>query len=279
MNPHREADVEYFAVAGPRTDLAGHFDRIASLPADPSALAEIVRGVLLHNWTAATAGIELLEHRDGMKIFDAASTIERILAIDPGPLGQERPPPKRLIGYCYHFALVHTALLRSKGVPARARCGFANYFDDGKWIDHWVTEYWDGGQWCLNDSQIGLDKLSHDDFRNGVRAWQLCRAGDANAADHGNGELWGWDELRGSLVNDVGALNKVEVGDWDWCEMLEVEPLDQPHHDVDTLLDAVAELARPDRPLTELHGYFRLANAIRPPSLDRRDSTSNDVRG
>lgn len=267
MNQSSEEDVEYFATAGPRTDVAAHAEHVASLPADPSALAEIVRGVLLHNWTAVTMGIELLGDRDGMKIFDAASTIDRILAIDPAPLGQERPPEKRLIGYCYHFALLHTALLRSKGVPARTRCGFANYFDDGKWIDHWVTEYWDGGQWCLNDSQIGLDKLSHDDFRDGVRAWQVCRAGDTNAADHGNGELWGWDELRGSLVNDVGALNKVEVGDWDWCEMLQVEPLDQPHHDVDTQLDAVAELARSERPLAELQTYFRSAHAIQPPPL------------
>jgi hypothetical protein len=39
-------------------------------------------------------------------------------------------------------------------------------------------------------------------------------AGASSPASHGNGELWGWDELRGSLINDVAALNKVEVSGW-----------------------------------------------------------------
>ena len=68
----------------------------------------------------------------------------------------------------------------------------------------------------LNDPQIGLDQLSHDDFRDGVRAWQLCRAGEADPADHGIGELWGWDELRGSLevpnINGQPAFDSAIVG-------------------------------------------------------------------
>ena len=30
----------------------------------------------------------------------------------------------------------------AQGMPARARCGFGAYFEKGKYVDHWVTEYW-----------------------------------------------------------------------------------------------------------------------------------------
>ena len=51
------------------------------------------------------------------------------------------------------------------------------------------------------------------------------------------------DELRGSLINDAATLNEVEVAGWYWCERLQVEPLDQPHDDLDQSLDVLASLA------------------------------------
>jgi hypothetical protein len=36
------------------------------------------------------------------------------------------------------------AILRSKAIAARLRCGFADYLTDG-WEDHWVCQYWDRG--------------------------------------------------------------------------------------------------------------------------------------
>jgi hypothetical protein len=46
--------------------------------------------------------------------------------------------------------------LRSKGTPARLRCGFAAYFGD-RWADHRVCEYWDrdARQGRSSDPQIG----------------------------------------------------------------------------------------------------------------------------
>lgn len=267
-------EIDFFATGGPTTDIDRYAEQIAALPADAAALGEVVRGLLIHNWTAEMSGISSSPERDGMRTFGAGPTIGRILALDGVALDQPRSAAERLIGYCYHFALVHCAFLRAKGVPARTRCGFADYLVDGKWIDHWVVEHWDGDAWRLNDPQIGLDRLSHDDFRDGVRAWRMCRAGEAEPFDHGNGDLWGWDELRGSLVNDVGALNKVEVGNWDWCGFLRVDPLDQPHAAVDARLDAIAALVGPDGSLAALHAEFARAPELRPPDDFLRNATS-----
>ena len=259
-------DVAFFAAPGPTSDLSPYTDRIDVLPDNPAALGEVVRGLLLHDFDAEMRRIEFSPERDGMRTFGAGPTLDRVVQLDSASLVEARPENERLIGYCYHFALLHCALLRAKGTPARTRCGFAAYLIAGKWTDHWVVEFWDGQQWRLTDPQVGLDELSSEHFRTGVDAWQLCRAGDADPFDHGIGDLWGWDELRGSLVNDIGSLNKVEIGDWDWCMALQVEPLDQPSADIDDRLDAIADLAGRGAPLRELHTSFEQDTMIRPPA-------------
>lgn len=265
MKSTRDRELEYFATPGPTTELARHAGFVAELPSDPNALGEIARGVMLHDWMATVRGIEFTPERNGMQVTGAAAIIERILEIDPDPLYVKRPVERRMIGFCYHFALLHCALLRAKGVASRTRCGFASYFDAGKWIDHWVVEYWDGDRWHLHDPQIGRDDLTADDFHDGVVAWKLCRAGKADPAVHGNGELWAWDELRGSLVNDIGALNKVDVGNWYWCDLLKVEPLDHPNPAVDAELDALADIASGDEVFADLREAFQREASIRPP--------------
>jgi hypothetical protein len=170
-----------------------------------------------------------------------------------------------MVGFCYHFALLHCALLRATGTPARIRCGFAAYFEAQRWIDHWVVEYWDDDDWRLTDPQIGRSDLTSDDFQDGLSAWAQCRSG-ASPALYGNGELWGWDELRGSLINDVAALSKVEVSGWYWCDRLKVEPLDQPHDELDTSLDALSRLAATAESPETIKECFDLYPELQPPA-------------
>ena len=87
-------------------------------------------------------------------------------------------------------------MLRAQGVAARARCGFGAYFEKGKFVDHWVTEYWNEAQkrWVLVDPQLDarqrelfkvtFDPLDvpRDQFLVAGDAWQLCRGGKADPA-------------------------------------------------------------------------------------------------
>ena len=262
-----DAELDYYATPGPTTELGRHEGLVADLPADAVRLGEIVRGLLLHNSGVAWRGMSLPPERfDDMKRTGAASVIDGVLDLDSSSLDTKRPAARRMVGFCYHFALLHCAFLRSKHIPARTRCGFAGYFRAGRWIDHWVAEYWDGERWRLHDTQLGRDALSKEDFQDGLVAWDRCRTGGIDPLHYGNEVFWGWDELRGSLVNDIGALNKVEVGGWKWCRLIAVDPIDRPDADVDTRLDEFTVLSSNANSLAELRRAFRNDVAVQPPA-------------
>lgn len=146
------------------------------LPAAPEALSAIVRGLLIHNYTAKVQGLRFsVERMSHMETVGAEAILDNVVGIDPAPLDRERPVERRMFGFCYHFALLHCALLRATGTPARIRCGFASYFEAQRWIDHWVVEYWDGSRWILTDPQTGRSDLTGDDFQDGVTAESLSR--------------------------------------------------------------------------------------------------------
>jgi hypothetical protein len=257
----------FYRRPGPTSGLGRHRELVIGLPADVGALGTIVRGLLVHNYAAAASGLPLpAERMAHMQTVGAEAILDNVISLDPGPLGRQRPAERRMVGFCYHFALLHCALLRATGTPARARCGFAGYFEAGRWIDHWVTEYWDGDGWRLTDPQTGRAGLTRDDFQDGVTAWNLCRGGASRPASYGNGALWGWDELRGSLINDVAALNKVEVSGWYWCDRLKVDPLDQPHGDLDAALDILCRLAATAESLETIKECFDLYPELQPPA-------------
>jgi hypothetical protein len=111
----------------------------------------------------------------------------RVPGLDSQAIVSPRDPERRVVGVCRHFATLFVALMRQKGVPARARCGFANYFAPGKHVDHWVGDYWNAMEerWMLVDAQIDdrqrelfrvtLDRLDVPRDRFLVAGEQLAR--------------------------------------------------------------------------------------------------------
>lgn len=184
----------FYAAPSTTSEFAHHGSLVANLSMFPIELSRVVRALLLHNFMAQVRGVELSNERVAhMQTVGADAIVTNVLSLDPRPLDVKRPIDRRMVGFCYHFALLHTALLRARGTPARARCGFAAYFTPGLWMDHWVVEYWDGDRWHLHDPQLGRDDLSADEFRDGVTAWSRSRADPSTSNRYGIGELWGWD--------------------------------------------------------------------------------------
>ena len=140
---------------GRMTD-AGAFRRLLTdLPTDPAGIAQVVQGLLIHEFWAAAYGVSLTEHeRDLVNLRRVEHVLDAITSRDDRPLAVAREPHQRIATNCRGLTVMAVTLLRCAGVPARARCGFGAYFTPGWYEDHWVAEYHDGDRWKLLDAQI-----------------------------------------------------------------------------------------------------------------------------
>ena len=116
----------------------------------------------------------------------------------------------------------------------------ATYFMPNHFEDHWVAEYWDQVRqcWLLVDAQldalqcstlkISFDPLDvpRDQFIVGGKAWQMCLSGEQDPNKFGIFDMNGLGFVRGNLVRDVAALNKMEMLPWDCWGIILKEQLD-----------------------------------------------------
>jgi hypothetical protein len=245
------SELEFYASPGRMTDLHAIAASVDHLPSSVPELCEVVQGLVLHPFWAERYGVGgVAERDDEMQLRKASDILAKTLEIDDRPLDVAREPAKRVLGNCRDFTTVTAALLRHKGIPARGRCGFGVYFEPGKFIDHWVVEWWDGTRWVRTDAQLdafqqktldlGFDPLDvpRDEFIEAGRAWQLYRSGEADGDRFGILDMWGPWFIRGNIPRDIASLNKVEMLPWDgWG----TAGLDAPPGDEET--DALAAVS------------------------------------
>lgn len=196
------------------------------------------------------------------RTLPVAERLEDVLRRDPRPFRDARPAMQRSTGTCRDFALLLTAFLRCKGVPARVRCGFAAYFDTA-WEDHWVCEYRDAatGIWRLADAQIDpmlreRSRVAFDTadmprgvFRTAGEAWQACRRAGADPTAFGHGSVTGLWFVKVNVLRDHLVLNHGETSPWDrWREAPSAQRVVRAEELA--LLDDLA--ARPAQPLRAL---------------------------
>ena len=245
-----------------------HARLLTGLPRDVAELAKMVQGLLIHEHMTEAYGVKLPPERHAQAhVRPLEAMLDRIVAADPRPLSAARAPEGRYACVCRSFALLMVALLRSQGVPARARCGFGTYFEKGKGYDHWVAEYWREAEkrWVMVDAQIddlqrrmfgiAIDTLDvkRDQFLVAGDAWRLCRAGKQDARNFGILNMWGYWFIASNVIRDIAALNNREMLPWDvWGAMT------QDESQVDfALIDRLAELTHdPDRHFDELQALY-----------------------
>jgi hypothetical protein len=264
-------ELEYYASPGPMTELGPHAQTLAR--SDVAEAIEVVQGLLVHHAWAASYEIATAGREDEVQNRSACQMLEAALQIDDRPLTEPREAASRLQVNCRHFSTLTSALLRAAGVSARARCGFGRYFEKGKWIDHWVTEIWDGAAWRLVDAQIDerqrnalyldFDPLDvpRDRFLVAGEAWRRCREGDDDANNYGIFDMWGDWFIAGNVFRDLASLNKVELLPWDgWGVMLS----DYSQSEKDAAADRAAEACREVR-FEALRSLYETDDALRVP--------------
>ena len=246
------------------------------MPTAPDDMRSVVQGLVLHREWASVYGVEAGALRvDEQNLRSAAEVLGRAFEISAEPITAVREPADRVVGICWHFAVVYAALLRAHRSSVRVRCGFAGYFDAAKWYDHWIVERWVGDRWVKDDPQIdavqaealGLGFDPHDQppgkFLTAGEAWLTARAGEVDAERFGIDDMWGTGFLANNVIKDFACLNKAELLPWDsWGMMRDPHRLPPKKHL--SALDEIAELAAGDD-LDAIRDRFERDERVRVP--------------
>jgi hypothetical protein len=131
--PASVSDHGFWAVQSLVTEPGAAAAAIDELPSDLGALRAASRQLVFHYWAdgdyaangVAPGRISEIDTRY------AAAMFARLAELADLPLSAARQPRQRLVGCCRDFTVLFVAMARHKGIPARARVGFARYFFDG----------------------------------------------------------------------------------------------------------------------------------------------------
>lgn len=207
----------------PYSDPGRFADLVEPLPTDPAALSKVARNVIVHY---RASGHELPESSRG----DINHRwLESILGADqarhPHALDVEREVTARVQGCCRDHTLFCVGALRSRGVPARSRVGYAGYFVDGWHHDHVIVEAWYDGRWRRFDPEvdapretlptptdIGHCALDGTGFVTAAQVWLGHRSGQVDAETYGvdpnlpgfRGERFVFDEVIYEIAHRFG---------------------------------------------------------------------------
>ena len=189
--------LEFYKKTSYFTDLGYYKDFAKKLPDDIEQLSILQRMQIIHPvairdkeirnkkdcfWGDMTkVPISRLEYEDD--IFPTAqSVIAELLRKNPN-YTTKREAKDKVHVTCRSQAILLASILKAKGIPARARSGFAEYIHyDGICYDHWITEYFDEkeNRWRLVDAdehcpdhEIGFDlnDIPYDKFLFGANAY------------------------------------------------------------------------------------------------------------
>lgn len=282
QRPPEQADdmLKYYTTQGIITDPGKYTYLYENLPSDVPGLCAVVRGVMLHIFMADKYGVTIPEERKNeVQLRTVERILGRIMELDNRPLTVAREPLKRMVGNCRDHTVLLCSMLKHKGIPARARCGFATYFIPGRYVDHWVCEYWNAQRrrWVRIDPQLDEVQIKSLDitfnpldlppgtFVSGGDAWNMCREGKLDPDLCGIFDMKGWWFVRGDLVRDFMALNRVEVLPWDCNNIMRRER--ESGLEEHRLLDAIAAVTAERDPSFKIFRSFYEANqALRMPS-------------
>jgi hypothetical protein len=228
----------------------------------PSDIFEL-RGVscqLVAHYMGASDGSSARISGERLKEVDlryADAVFTRLLGLGTPMLYRKRPPEERIAGCCRDFAVLFVAMARRKGIPARVRVGYATYFQPGWYLDHVIAEIWDShsNRWKLIEPEISekivekgkFDPLDvpQEKFVTAPRAWLAARSDKIDpgrfvvAPDLQIPYTRSWLSLRHHLVQDLAALNKLEMLVWDQWGILNDE--DDPLRHAE-MLDQLARI-------------------------------------
>ena len=238
------ATLEYYKEQSIITNPGKYTYLYDTLPETIPQLCQTVQGLLLHVFHTNRYGVILSEQRKKeVRLREVEDILQHAMELADQPLIHQREPENRVVSHCRDYAVLLCSFLRHKGIPARARVGFATYFDSWLHQTHWICEYWcqNRNQWIRVDAQ--LDDIQAEyygiDFDPlNVPAGKFLYAGEEYMiVDHNSEDFY---DIKRSLIQDLAALNKIEVEVFDVTSFMDI---DEPQNSESSkLLSRIAQI-------------------------------------
>ncbi len=263
------------------TEIKAMKSMVTDIPKDIKTIVSYVQNILLHQHWSKAYGLELIDERK--KEPFVRSFEDKLVFLNKrgfNHVSDKRADESKMISICRDFSVASAALCREAGIPARARCGFATYFEKDIYMDHWIVEYWneERKRWVMVDAQMdALQKkalqlpfdpldISENYFITGPRAWLLCREGTLNPELFGIFEWWGYDYLRCNLILDVNSLLKVPMQPWDMWEGYKSSPIEEwTEKDYKVMDELAIHDLNVDKDFEALYNYVHSNDTIKVP--------------
>jgi hypothetical protein len=205
------------------SDPGRHRRLVGALPTDPAGLSAVARNVIVHY---RASGQELpAATRDDINSRWLAAILDADQARHGHPFAAPREVTARVQGCCRDHTLFCVGALRTRGIPARSRVGFAGYFVDGWHHDHVVVEARLDERWRRFDAEVdapraglaspmdfGTFPVDSHGFVTAAQVWLAHRAGEVDASTYGvdpevpgfRGERFVFDEVIHEVAHRFG---------------------------------------------------------------------------
>lgn len=233
---------QYYAREDKITSL-GAFSKNIPKPMDIIQACDLVNNLILIDIFVSMKRIKVPESfRHDVNVRTIEEKLDILSKRSHSDFNMPRNHNEKMLGNCRDTSLLLCAILRSNGIPARVRSGFATFFTPKKKFDHWLCEYWDQDKsvWIKVDSwmyqikhhkallpfffRIGLKKLSYTPldvaekhFIPGGQAWINCelKGDDSNKYGTEDKKRRGMWFVRDNMLRDILCLNKIELLPWE----------------------------------------------------------------
>ncbi|MGN7470624.1 transglutaminase domain-containing protein [Brevibacillus sp. SAFN-007a] len=246
----------------PNTDPGEYGALFHALPQGLPELCRLIKCQLIHPARIKKERHLLTEYtRKEDENFDKVSEmLEALVERNADGLTADRLPSERLLLSCRFHSLLLISMLRSRGVPARSRVGFASYLSENnrKYIDHWICEVWEEAEqrWIRVDPDQERIDIQGDEFLVAGDAWLMARDKEINPQLFGVKKSWGMPYIRNNLCYDLNAVLGNELGYWDYPPLCQKE-MDKLNGEELSLLDEIAlYLQDPDEHHAKLQALF-----------------------
>lgn len=265
------------------------------IPDDIPSIVKSVQGVLIHGGLVWLYRLEPSEEQNnGFLIRRIEELLRRVKILDNSSLTVQRPNEKRLVVNCRQFAVLTCSILRHKGIPARARAGYALYtWGREKYENHWICEYWnkDKQKWIQVDAQIddrqrefmhinfNTLNMPEGKFVNAGEGWKRYRDGKANLKDFGLGgkDGWngiGWDMVMQNVTCDAMALNKKELLPWDVNPYWQKKREEMSELDMETIEKTALLCRQVNNSWTEMREFYENHPVLHmPEDFEKKEQT------